>query len=82
MPTGYNTYVLNKNNTHTPLPRFMKCSALKLHFMELLSKVLDKIYGSKERTWVWLKKEQKKYKKVKIEALQKIIQPCQYEVCQ
>lgn len=57
MPTGYNTYVLNKNITHTPLPRFMKCSALKLHFMELLSKVLDKIYGSKERTWVWLKEE-------------------------
>ena len=33
--------------------------------MEVLSKVLDKIYGSKERTWVWLKEEQKKYKKVK-----------------
>ena len=36
---------------------FHELLCFRLHFMEVLSKVLDKIYGSKERTWVWLKEE-------------------------
>ena len=36
---------------------FHELLCFRLHFMEVLSKVLDKIYGSNERTWVWPKKE-------------------------
>ena len=38
--------------------------------------MLDKIYGSKERTWVWPKKEKKKRKKVeKVKHYKKLYNP-------
>ena len=59
-------YAITLTLTHTHLHSeiifitfapFHELLCFRLHFMEVLSKVLDKIYGSNERTWVWPKKE-------------------------
>ena len=60
IPTDYNKH--KRSYTYTQIifitfAPFHELLCFRLHFMEVLSKVLDKIYGPKERTWVWLEKE-------------------------